>query len=298
MSELTLHGGRVGTAYDAAWWQAVHGLFDEAFPGLPEGIARARAVGAEWNQMSTPFALFDGDRCVAHVGLLSHPVRVLGQTEVFAGLHAVCTATDHRRRGLSRRLQREALAFADRSHRLAKLSTDDPPVYTGEGFEVVPTFRFRPTVSPVDPGPTRALRCASEPADLALLKRLCAERTWTSDRFASVEPGWLVLIDAALSNLLDRCWVFLEDWDCVVALHHNDARVLVMDVIGPQLPPAAVVLGAVTADKPVLWQFTPDRLDPDAEPVPVVHEESGSLMVRGSLPEELGPFGVSALWEH
>lgn len=296
---LTLYAGRPGTTYDDAWWQAVHVLFDEAFPGLPRGIARAAAVGADWRAWTTPFALFEGERCVAHVGVLSHPCRVAGQDLVFAGVHAVCTATDHRRRGHSRTLQEHALAWADRTTPLAKLSTDDPPVYTGQGFRTVPTWIWTSALDGVDPGPVRPLNPASSPEDLALLVELLARRVPASEHFATLDDGWLALTDAALLDRLDRLWVHLPDHDCAVAVDEKEARVLIVDVIGPVLPPAEVVVGAVRRPgKPVRWQFAPDRFEPSAAAVRVDAAEVGHFMVRGTLPEGLSRFGISSLWEH
>lgn len=298
MSALTLYAGRPGSAYDAEWWRAVHELFEEAFPGLPAGIALARVVGAAWETVSTPFALFEGDRCVAHVGVLSHPLVARGRRIDAAGIHAVCTVRDRRRRGLSRRLLGEALTWADRKYAIAELSTDEPAVYVGHGFRMMPTFRFRSSLRPRDGVRSRLLQPSRFTEDRSLLADLLARRAPASDHLASVEPGSLVTIDAALGGRLDRCFWHLPDHDAIVAADRLRDDTLILDVIATRLPPADVVLSAVTdRSLPAFWAFRPDHFEPSARPEPSP-PGSGAFMVRGAWPDGLSPFGISPLWEH
>ncbi|MCB9792686.1 MAG: GNAT family N-acetyltransferase [Alphaproteobacteria bacterium] len=296
MSELELYAARPGQDYDADWWAAVHVLYEEAFPGLPAGIERAATLGWPWPEMTTPFALFEGARCVAHVGLLMHPILVGGARVEVAGIHAVCTAGDRRRRGLCRQLLSEALAFADARCPLAKLCTDDPPVYSGHGFRVTPTWRFRSQLQPAAGVRRRRLLPLSHPEDAALLRDLLARRAPVSHHFASADSGWLVGIDAALSRLVNRL-DYLPEHDAIVCIDDAAERSLVVEVIAETLPPAEVVLGvAEDPAKPALWTFTPDRFEPEALPEPTP-EAQGGFMVRGDWPVA-APFGLSPLWEH
>jgi GNAT superfamily N-acetyltransferase len=291
-------GGRPGRLYGAAWWRAVHMLYEEAFPGLPAGIARAAAVGVGWADVTTPFALFDGDRCVAHVGVLSHRMRLGGRSVSIAGVHAVCTTADRRRRGLCRRLLTDALAWADRHHELAKLATDDPEVYAGHGFRQEPQWRFEASARP-SPVRARPLRPSSVPGDAALLADSLARRAPVSAVCATDEPGWLFTIDAALGARLDRVLWHLPDHDAVIAAEVRAGVLWVLDVVASRLPPAGAVLGAVALPfERAVWAFTPDRLDPAARPVPVSVEAEGVFMVRGAWPDLGQPYGVSPLWEH
>ena len=79
---MELIGGNRGITYDRDFWGAVFELYEHAFKGLPAGIARAEAVGARWARVTTPFAFFENGRCLAHVGVTSHPMRLGGAEPV------------------------------------------------------------------------------------------------------------------------------------------------------------------------------------------------------------------------
>ncbi len=297
MDDLQHFGGRPGTAYDEAWWQAVFTLYDEAFPGLPAGIEHARRTGWSWEGITTPFATFTGGRCVSFVGVLGHPLVVHGEATEIAGFHAVCTASDHRRRGLARRTLAAACAWSDERFPVAKLHTDDPQVYTGHGFRPTPTWRFESTLPRGARPERRLLQPSTSSTDAALLHDLLARRTPASHRLATADPGWLTGIDAALTGRLDTSLWYLPEHDAVVGFDDKHGRTLITEVIAETLPPAEVVLAAAPDPaQPASWTFCPDRLDPDATPV-AAPPAIGVFMVRGEWPIE-GPFGVSPLWEH
>ena len=294
---MTYFGGAPGGSYTADWWAKVYALYETSFPGLPVGITRAGAVGVQWPSTTTPFVWFDGEEAVSHVGVLMQPMRINGEDRLVAGFHAVCTRPTHRGRGLARRLLAAACAFADQHTPLSELSTDDPPIYTGHGFRVTPTFRF--VASPVAQVPVtaRPLRPASVAADLFLLREHLSRRAPASSRWGTREPGWLVLTDAALSRRLDTVFWHLPEQDVVIAWETVGDDQHILDVIAARLPPREVVLGALPPTRGrVLWSFCPDLLDPEATPeaLPAAH---GAFMTRGPWPS-LGPFGVSPLWEH
>jgi GNAT superfamily N-acetyltransferase len=295
---MDLHAEAPGSHYDVAFWRAVYALYDEAFPGLPAGIEAAAAVGARWPEITTPFALFEGERCVAHVGMLRHPLVLAGRRVEIAGVHAVCTAEDRRGQGLCHRLLARALAWADREHALVKLHTDLPRVYRGQGFTVVDTFRFRAAATACAGVTTRRLTPSTSRADAALLARLLAVRRPVSRRLATCDSGWLVTIVAALSGRLDRALHYLPDQDAIVGVDEADGYPLIVEVIAAALPPAEVVLGAARASsQPPRWAFCPDVLDPGATPEPAPRS-IGRFMVRGALPVGVTPVGISPLWEH
>jgi len=298
MTPIRIDGGRPGTAYDTDWWAAVHTLYDEAFPGLPAGIRAAQAVGADWRTVTTPFAMFEGDRCIAHVGLISHPCVLAGEVVTCAGIHAVCTTADRRMRGHCRTLLGHALAWAAPNHPLAKLHTDDPPVYESSGFRVLPTHRFQSAIPASSGVSWRTLKPLESAEDRGILDRLLATRTAASGVCATAEPGWMVTIDAALSGRLAAGFRYLPDHDVVVCGQSlAGGGVLVVEVIGAVLPPAEVVHGALAdLGTSFVWSFSPDRFDPDAEAV-LAPAAIGSFMVRGTWPV-VGAFGMSPLWEH
>ena len=294
---MTYFGGAPGVSYSADWWAKVYALFETSFPGLPAGVERAAAVGVPWPSVTTPFVWFDGEEAVSHVGVLMQPMRLNGEDRLVAGIHAVCTRPSHRGRGLARRLLAEACAFADAHTPLSELSTDDPPIYTGHGFRVTPTYRFVASRAAPAAVEVRPLRPASVSADLRLLQDLLRRRAPASSRWGTREPGWLVLTDAALSRRLDAVFAWLPQHDAVIAWEAVGEDQHILDVIAAQLPPKEAVLGALPpARGRVLWSFCPDLLDPEAQPE-ALPATSGAFMTRGPWPK-LDPFGVSPLWEH
>lgn len=295
---LRLEGGRPGTEYDGAFWQAIGRLYGEAFPRLPAAIERAAALGTVWARTTTPFALFEGAEAVAHVGVLAHPMWLGGSLHTIAGIHAVCTRKDRRRQGLARRLLREALAWADARHPAAKLHTDLPEVYAPHGFRPLAMSRFRSTREPARGIEKRLLTPSTRPKDAELLLRLLGQRTPVSLRCGSADAGWLVIIDAAILGTLDTQLWYLPQHDAIVGVGDaEDGEPLITEVLAATLPPVEVVLAALPQPGPARFAFSPERFDPDAQPVPAP-PEAGQLMVRGEWPAGLAPLGISPLWEH
>jgi len=287
-------GGPADIYRDQAARQGLMALFDDGFPGLPAGIERSGAEGLDWAEVTEPFVALDDDgRPVAHVGILEHRVWLMGEERRVAGMHAVVTRSDARRQGHSRRVQEQALAWVDARYDLCKLATDDPWVYEGQGFRTVPRHRFRLTRAG-GRGGARPFEASDREAFLAL----CPHRDPVSHRFASLDPGWLVGIDLALSRrsladlfVVDALGVVV-DWtvtdDGVLQLH---------DVFAEALPDLEALLRVAPAHREVLLCIGADRLAPEAEPVP--WPEGGAFMVRGDwpIPDDL-PFAVSRLAEH
>jgi hypothetical protein len=294
---MKLFAGRPGHTYDDAFWASVRTLYDEAFPGLTLGIDRAAALGVQWAPSTTPFAFFEGERCVAHVGVLVHPMRFEGRVVDVAGIHAVCTATDRQQRGLCRELLSRAVSWAEPAHDVMKLHTDSPEVYASHGFVVTPTFRSCSTATPATDVRKRLLAPSTDPSDAALLARLLRGRTPVSHLCASADDGWLITMDAALSRRLDRAMWWLEDHDAIVVFDDEDGTTLVVEVLAATLPAPEIIAGAAPDPRrPILYTFTPDRLEPSAIRIPAP-PEIGAFMVRGTWPIELA-HGLSPLWEH
>ncbi|MCB9556582.1 MAG: GNAT family N-acetyltransferase [Deltaproteobacteria bacterium] len=291
-------GERRGNGYDSGFWEQVFALYQQAFEGLPAGIAQAASVGAHWEDVTTPFALLEGGRCLAHVGVISHPMHLGGADPLrVAGIHAVCTAPDRRQQGLSSRLLAAAVAWAATDHEVMKLHTDLPAVYERHGFVAVPTWRFRSVVTPTLGIAKRRLAPSTNAEDASLLQRLLATRAAVSNVCASADDGWMITIDATLGGMLDDSLWYLPDHDAVVVYGEEEGETLVAEVIAQRLPPAAVVAGASPdPQRARRYAFTPDRFEPNAEPF-ATPAENGVFMVRGRWPVDQ-PFGISPLWEH
>ncbi|MFZ5480756.1 MAG: GNAT family N-acetyltransferase [Myxococcota bacterium] len=265
-------------------WPAAFTLFDAVWPDMSARVARAEALGYPWAAVTTPFAWFEGDRALAHVGVLEHPVRLLGEDRAVAGIHAVCSHPDARGRGLVRRLLEEALAFVDARWDTAKLHTDHPALYAKFGFRVVPTYTW---VSDRAGGRGRAV-----PVDVARVP--FAGRAPVSEVLCSRDPGSLPVIDAALARALDRWFFAVPGADWAAAWELRGDTLVVHDVFGPTLPTVEALADAAPPHARVRWSFCPDRFDPAAIPEPVTE---GAFQVRGRWPDG-AVVGVSPLWEH
>jgi GNAT superfamily N-acetyltransferase len=278
---MLYYHGRPGTDYDAKFWQALHTLQDRVWPKMSARIEAARKLGVHWEAETTPFAWVEEGRALAHVGVIAHPLRLLGEDRVVAGIHAVCVDPEARGRGLGRRCMEAALAWLDDRFDLAKLSTGIPTFYGRWGFSVVPTHRFVAERAGGG-GPAR-------PAVLDDTARICellSARAPTSNVYATREPGWLPIINLARRRARGPSARFP---------HCGSPRR--SDVVGPELPCVEEVLGAIPFRfERVIYGFTPDRLDPGARPEPVSVED-GVMQVRGAWPK-LPPFAVSSIWEH
>jgi GNAT superfamily N-acetyltransferase len=287
-----LYHGRPGTDYDAAFWQALHALQDRTWPQMSARIEAARKFGVCWEAQTMPFAWVEEQRALAHVGVIAHPLRLLGENRVVAGIHAVCVDPEARGRGLARRCMEAALAWIDERFDLAKLSTTIPAYYARWGFSVVPTQRFVAQRAGGG-GPAR-------PAildDRARIRALLSARTPTSDVYATREPGWLPITNLALQGRLPGGVLLVPQRDFLIVARQLGEVLHLDDVVGFELPGLEEVLAAIPFRfERVSYGFTPDRLDPGARPEPVPVEE-GVMQVRGAWPT-LPPFAVSSVWEH
>ncbi|MCK6550064.1 GNAT family N-acetyltransferase [Myxococcota bacterium] len=264
-------------------------LLDDGFQNLSDRIARAAAAGFRWEDVTEPFVAWEGDEAIGHVGVLAHRVRLGGETVEVAGVHAVVTKQSHRKRGVARRLLTEAMAYVDARWETAKLGTDFPDVYSPHGFTAFPLHRFHVDHAGGE-GRTRALRADERDGFLAL----CDARAPVSERFASLDPGWLVGIDLALQRRAITDLVVFDALDVVADLDVKDGVLRVHELFARTLPPLADVLALAPLHERVELYFCPDRLAPAARPEPL---DDGVWMARGRWPIE-GPIGISRLAEH
>lgn len=289
MRELEgLQGAVHGSRLAKAEWTAIEALYERVWPGMPARLRHAEALGARWADCTTPFTWFERGRALATVGVLAHPVRLAGQDRVVGGIHSVATDPDARRRGLCGQLLRAAIAWAEPQLPLLELSTASPDVYRSAGFRLQPTHRF------AVPASARGARVSlrpmdlDDPDDLALARRRLGERAPVSNVYASREPGWMTLIDAALAQVTASWFYDAADLDATIVAARTAEGWVVHDVIAAQLPARLPAL-----DGDLALAFAPDLLAPDATPIAVPEE----FMVRGAWPD-LAPLGVPALWEH
>ncbi|MCA9493138.1 MAG: GNAT family N-acetyltransferase [Myxococcales bacterium] len=267
-------------------------LFDDGFPGLSARIEEARRAGFDWDVVTWPTIAWEGDEAVGHVGLLEHRVMLDGQDVLTGGIHAVVTRSDRRGHGIARDCLARSLADADRRYTVTKLGTDLPAVYAPQGFTPLVPHLFAVEHAGGEDGG----RPVAE-ADRASFLDLCARRDPVSWRFASLDPGWLVGIDLALQRRSLADLVALDELGAVVDWEVVDGVLHLHDVFAAELPTLRDLLALAPPHAGVRLAMCPDRLAPDAVPVP--QPDAGVFMVRGAwpLPLEL-PLGVSRLAEH
>jgi len=263
----------------------IHALFETVWPRLPERIAIAASLGADWHAVSTPFVAMEGDQVIAHVGVIEIALVLEGQRRVVAGVHAVATHPAHRYRGHCDRLLRRAVGYAANRSETAQLTTELPRVFRPHGFRDIPQTCFELAV-PRFAAP--ALRRLSHEAadDVALVWRLLAARTPVSQRLGVIEPGWLFFIDEVLANYGFGRLYYASDLDAVVALEVKDQVLCLYDIVASTLPPIEEIAARVaTPFERVQVYFSPDRFS-----LPVVAERDAYpgdfLMVRGPYPAE------------
>src|SRR5262245_21627394 len=235
-----LYHGRPGTDYDAAFWRALHALQDRIWPQLSARIEAARKLGVHWEAETTPFAWFEKERALAHVGVIAHPLRLLGEHRVVAGIHAVCTDPEARGRGLGQRCMEAALAWIDKRYALAKLSTTIPAYYTRWGFSRVRRHRF---VAQRSGGGGPARPAILE--DAARIRALLSARTPTSEVYATREAGWLPIINLALQGRLPSGVLVVPQREFLVLARQHGEDLHLDDVVGPALPGLTEVLAAI-----------------------------------------------------
>ncbi|MCG6963989.1 MAG: GNAT family N-acetyltransferase [Acidobacteria bacterium] len=265
-------------------------LLDLVFPGLARGADRARILGAPWEQVSTPFIATDAGRLVSHVGLIELPLVIEGRCQIVGAIHGVATHPEHRRRGHYRRLMEEVLEHCQDRLPTQILTTEHPEYFTPFGFRVVPEHVFTvPSRRPAGPGQVRLLDL-DDNDDVTLLHRLLESRTPVSSRLGVVREHGVFCFNEGRRPLH-----YAPDLDVVLCFEQENEKVTLYDVVGPELPPLDAVLDRLPGPvSSVTLAFAPDRLAPDATPVPGLfnHDGPSYLMVRGSLGEANEPFAL------
>ena len=286
----------------AVCWEPVIGRFDErvlalidrVWPGFGERIVRAGRLGFAWESVSTPFVALDGERVIAHVGVLEVPIVVAGRSQVVGGIHAVATDPDHRGRGHARALLTEAIEHCRPRFETLVLTTAIPRFYERLGFRPVREHAFRGRVAPRPAPPAGEVRPLSldDPGDVALLRRLLAARAPVSCRLGPVEPGTIFGIACLLQAGRPEILHYVAPLDAVVACERRGPVLMLHDVVSaviPRLPALLEWLGEGVEE--VLTLFTPDRVGGPLvpQPGPIELMVLGPLAVEG-LPMMLPPY--------
>jgi GNAT superfamily N-acetyltransferase len=284
---------------------ALYRLFDRTWTNLAGKIETAARFGWNWDEITTPFARYQNDVALAHVGVIDLPVLLDGVEHRIAGVHAVCTDPDHRRQGHYRAVMEPALRFVDEHWSIAKLSTSQPELYEPFGFRVIEQHRFvlghrhRRDETVAHHGEAAARRLDAN--DLPWLHELLVHRAPISRRFASRDPGWLLGIDEVLwTGGLSHLYEFD---DAVVAWEVLGEELQIYDLVAKERDSTewrGNLLHSLLAACPwsferVVFWFTPDLVAPQASPISWAEDDF--LMVRGPWPVGR-PLAISPLAAH
>lgn len=246
---------------------------------LGASLERARGWGADWFRLSTPFVEWLDGQVIAHAGIIELPIVIAGEHKRVAGIHAVCTRVDQRRRGHMRTVLGQALAWAQQQgFDGAALWAVQADVYAPFGFVARPESIF---VGPVQGGPARMQPLSLERSeDVEFLRAAIEGRAAISSQCGVVGAAELALLDLALWRP-GPSLAWLPDLQCVVVYAVREHFLDLYDVFCPHevtLADIAARLGE-HIDTAVLY-MSPDRLDAPqlrAEPSVLVD----TLMVRG-----------------
>src|SRR5262247_2635180 len=113
-------------AEDPDFSKQLFDLLDSVFPGVREIAANAKALGASWESVSTPFVCVENGRLIAHVGVIELSLVLAGQVVKVGSIHGVATHPDYRRRGYYREAMEEALAYCANLYETLILTTEHP----------------------------------------------------------------------------------------------------------------------------------------------------------------------------
>lgn len=258
-------------------------VFSEFGFDISSLVESARQLGAPWETASTPFIRFDDDVAVSHVGVLEIPLRVMGKSMTVAGIHAVATHPEYRRRGYYREIMTEVLDYCDRRYETLVLTTSQPELYEPFGFRVVEEYKFVAQCDAKESCDRLRLLDLSDSNDVKLLRRLLETRTPVSNIVGVLPQQEKALFCV---NEATRPLYYAEDLDVMICMEIEDTQLKLFDLVGTNIPTLDAILARVPQSiKEIIVYFSPDRLNTNFEAVPHLLDEA-FLMVRGKFAAE------------
>lgn len=259
-------------------------LIDTVFPGLRQVAHNARALGAPWESVSTPFLICEGERVLSHVGVIELSLIVLGEKTAVGSIHGVATHPDYRRRGHYRQVIEETLHYCAQRYPMQILTTEHPEYFEPFGFRVVQEHGF--TITPQSTQRRDGLRLLDphDVQDIALLHRLLETRTPVSQVVGVINEKAVFCFNEG-----SRPLYYAADLDVILCLEQEGTCLSLLDIVGPHIPPLAAIVERVPHPvEEVVICFSPDRLAVTAEAKPYLFDHDGPsyLMVRGPFAAE------------
>jgi GNAT superfamily N-acetyltransferase len=271
---------------DPALHESLFALFDTVWGFLRAKEALAGRLGFAWSRVSTPFAVVEAGRVVAHAGLLPVELVVAGRPVTTGAIHAVCVAADRRGRGLGRRVLTAALAAADERYPAVVLASEKEALYARFGFRARGLHVFA-AHGVAGGGGARPLD-VSRADDAALWLAAMRTRTALSDRFSVIDRGAINTFDAINRDGTHAPLWIDERLGAVYYARVEGGRVIVDDVFaaGP-CDGEALLAGMALAGEAVVFGCDPQRLGLATECVPVAYAAADDrLQIRGALVDD------------
>lgn len=265
-------------------------LLDVVFPGIKQVASNARAMGASWESVSTPFICFEGEQAISHVGVIELPLVLLGRQVKVGSIHGVATQPHYRGRGYFRQAIESALHYADSRYETLILTTEHPEYFQPFGFRVVSEhlFRFKPDSK--EGRDQMRLLDTGNASDIELLHRLLETREPVSNVVGvSSEKGVFCFNEGS------RPLYYIRELDIMVCLEIEGRQLRLFDIVGPNVPSLAALLERVPYSfEEVLINFSPDKLSIEAEPIFHLFDHDGPsyFMARGPFDAEGHAFSL------
>lgn len=266
-------------------------LLDECFPGIKANIIRCEKLGYSWS--SKLFVKEENGEAVAHVGCLDYPIFIDGSERKVAALHAICTKSTHRNRGLATELIQEALEWAKKHYECVILYTAIPRFYEKYSFRYIQEYRFHLKVT--HSKGTQLLTPVMSPRDDALFRNCYRERVSLSNVVWAKDDGKVSAFNA-LFGTYPTYWSlhYSSSLQGILSFEIKDKTLHLYDVIASRIPSLESILDHLPSEiENIFFYFSPDQLAKEAVPEPFLFD-NGHLMVHGNFSVQK-PFIITPL---
>lgn len=245
---------------DAGLCESLFELWDGVWGFLRAKEAWAAELGYPWCEVTTPFAVVEAGRVIAHAGLLEIPLVVGGAAVTIGGVHAVAVATARRGEGLGRRVLAAALAAAEaRGYPAVVLGSEKEELYAKFGFRVR-ALQVHVARGVRGGGGARALD-PGRAEDAEIWVRAMRTRGALSERFAVLDRGLLNAFDAVNRDGTHAPLWFDERLGVVYYARAEEGRVVIDDVFAPgPFDGEALLAGLALAGEEVVFGCDPQGL--------------------------------------
>lgn len=244
---------------DPALRESLFALLNGVWGFLRAKEAIAARLGYPWRAISSPYALVERGRVIAHAGLMPVPLVDAGARVTLGAIHAVCVAAERRGEGLGRRVLEAALAGCDARFPGAVLASEKLALYARFGFSPRALHRF---VARGAAGRGHARRLdLSRPDDAALFTAAMRGRAALSDSFAVLDDGAIHAFDAVHPDGTHAPLWHDERLGAVYYARAEAGRVTIDDVFAPApFAGEALLDGLALAGEEVAFHFDPGLL--------------------------------------